>query len=590
MERKENKVRFCEFSEVLADWKWLLTYSRRCKKMIALYIALGVLGTTVGLFGSVAGKYLIDIVTGYDTARLPLLVFAAIGSTAVSIAFDCVVSRVLKKLEIDLNNNVRADVFDRILDADWQALHAFSCGDILNRFETDTGAVGGGAVSWLPQILVTAYRLCAVFFLIWIYSPVMALIALGGAPVVLLLSASVLKKRRAFENKLRRLGSEMTAFEAETFYTVDTVKSLGTMQSQSRKLKEKQEALRTCSLQYNMFSVRVNALLRVAGAFTQFTAMGYGLYLLWTRAITFGTLTLFLQQRSSLTSAFESAAGLIPKFLSTAISAHRVRELCELPKERHGKTALPQGALMVELKNVTAAYRNGEAVLKNVSFAAGPGEIAVLVGTSGAGKTTLVRVLLGLVYPESGRAVLRGKNGCEIVISAETRRAFSYVPQGSTLFSGTIADNLRHGNDRATEQQMKHALSVAQSEFVYDLPDGLYSRVSQGGTNFSGGQKQRLSIARALSKKADLYIFDDSFSALDFKTDAALRKALANEVKDAAVLIIAQRISTIMNAEQIVVLEEGRVVGIGNHDFLMQTCPVYQDIAKSQMKGDVSHE
>lgn len=150
MERKENKVRFCERSEVFADWKWLLTYSRRCKKMIALYIALGVLGTTVGLFGSVAGKYLIDIVTGYDTARLPLLVFAAIGSTAVSIAFDCVVSRVLKKLEIDLNNNVRADVFDRILDADWQALHAFSCGDILNRFETDTGAVGGGAVSWLP--------------------------------------------------------------------------------------------------------------------------------------------------------------------------------------------------------------------------------------------------------------------------------------------------------------------------------------------------------------------------------------------------------------------------------------------------------
>ena len=138
MVRKENKVRFCALSEVLADWKWLLTYSRRCKKMIALYIALGVLGTTVGLFGSVAGKYLIDIVTGYDTARLPLLVFAAIGSTAVSIAFDCVVSRVLKKLEIDLNNNVRADVFDRILDADWQALHAFSCGDILNRFEDGT--------------------------------------------------------------------------------------------------------------------------------------------------------------------------------------------------------------------------------------------------------------------------------------------------------------------------------------------------------------------------------------------------------------------------------------------------------------------
>ena len=131
---------------------------------------------------------------------------------------------------------------------------------------------------------------------------------------------------------------------------------------------------------------------------------------------------------------------------------------------------------------------------------------------------------------------------------------------------------------------------MAQSDFVNSLPDGLYSRVSQGGSNFSGGQKQRLSIARALTRKADLYIFDDSFSALDFKTDAALRKALADEVKDAAVLIIAQRVSTIMNADQIIVLEEGKIAGIGNHAFLMKTCPVYRDIAKSQMKGDTNHE
>ena len=563
MERKENKVRFCELSAVLADWKWLLTYSRRCKKMIALYIALGVLGTTVGLFGSVAGKYLIDIVTGYDTARLPLLVFAAIGSTAVSIAFDCVVSRVLKKLEIDLNNNVRADVFDRILDADWQALHAFSCGDILNRFETDTGAVGGGAVSWLPQILVTAYRLCAVFFLIWIYSPVMALIALGGAPVVLLLSAAVLKKRRAFENKLRRLGSEMTAFEAETFYTVDTVKSLGTMQSQSRKLKEKQEALRTCSLQYNMFSVRVNALLRVAGAFTQFIAMGYGLYLLWTRAITFGTLTLFLQQRSSLTSAFENAAGLIPKFLSTAISAHRVRELCELPKERHGKTALPQGALMVELQNVTAAYRNGEAVLKNVSFAAGPGEIAVLVGTSGAGKTTLVRVLLGLVYPESGRAVLRGKNGCEIVISAETRCAFSYVPQGSTLFSGTIAENLRMAKENATEEEMTAALKTACAwAFVSSLPNGVNTKITEHGGGLSEGQAQRIAIARAVLRGAPILLLDEATSALDEKTEAQVLKNLLTALPNTACILTTHRPGALKYCTRLYKTENGALTCI----------------------------
>ena len=568
MERKENKVRFCERSEVLADWKWLLTYSRRCKKMIALYIALGVLGTTVGLFGSVAGKYLIDIVTGYDTARLPLLVFAAIGSTAVSIAFDCVVSRVRldeerARLTAAAAELDAAEAALSATDADWQALHAFSCGDILNRFETDTGAVGGGAVSWLPQILVTAYRLCAVFFLIWIYSPVMALIALGGAPVVLLLSAAVLKKRRAFESKLRRLGSEMTAFEAETFYTVDTVKSLGTMQSQSRKLKEKQEALRTCSLQYNMFSVRVNALLRVAGAFTQFTAMGYGLYLLWTRAITFGTLTLFLQQRSSLTSAFESAAGLIPKFLSTAISAHRVRELCELPKERHGKTALPQGALMVELKNVTAAYRNGEAVLKNVSFAAGPGEIAVLVGTSGAGKTTLVRVLLGLVYPESGRAVLRGKNGCEIVISAETRCAFSYVPQGSTLFSGTIAENLRMAKENATEEEMAAALKAACAwAFVSSLPNGVNTKIAEHGGGLSEGQAQRIAIARAVLRGAPILLLDEATSALDEKTEAQVLKNLLTALPDTACILTTHRPGALKYCTRLYKAENGALTCI----------------------------
>ena len=485
-------------------------------------------------------------------------------------------SRVLKKLEIDLDNDVRADVFDRILDADWQALHAFSCGDILNRFETDTGAVGGGAVSWLPQILVTAYRLCAVFFLIWVYSPVMALIALGGAPVVLLLSAAVLKKRRAFENKLRSLGSEMTAFEAETFYTVDTVKSLGAMQSQSRKLKEKQEALRTCSLQYNMFSVRVNALLRVAGAFTQFTAMGYGLYLLWSRAITFGTLTLFLQQRSSLTSAFESAAGLIPKFLSTAISAHRVRELCELPKERHSKTALPQGALTVELQNVTAAYRNGEAVLKNVSFAAGPGEIAALVGTSGAGKTTLVRVLLGLVYPESGRAVLRGKDGCEIVISAETRCAFSYVPQGSTLFSGTIAENLRMAKENATEEEMAAALKTACAwAFVSSLPNGVNTKITEHGGGLSEGQAQRIAIARAMLKNAPVLILDEATAFADPDNEARVQAAFAELAKGKTVIMIAHRLSSVVEADCICVLKDGGIVEQGNHETLLAQGGLY---------------
>ena len=245
---------------------------------------------------------------------------------------------------------------------------------------------------------------------------------------------------------------------------------------------------------------------------------------------------------------------------------------------------------VIRFKNASFCFADAdENTLANLEFSCKRGQTTAIIGSTGSGKSTIANLILRLHDVTSGAILL---NGIDIrnVTQKDLRSRISYVPQKAWLFSGTIADNLRHGDGNATEQKMNHALSVAQSGFVHDLPDGLNSRVAQGGTNFSGGQKQRLSIARALMKKAELYIFDDSFSALDFKTDAALRKALADEVREAAVLIIAQRISTIMHAEQIIVLEEGKIVGIGTHDSLMKSCSVYQDIAKSQMKGDVSHE
>ena len=185
-----------------------------------------------------------------------------------------------------------------------------------------------------------------------------------------------------------------------------------------------------------------------------------------------------------------------------------------------------------------------------------------------------------------GRVLL---NGVDIrkMPQAQLRDRIAYVQQRAWLFSGTIAENLRYGNEQTTDDELWHALAVAQADdFVKKLPEGLNAFVAQGGTNFSGGQKQRLSIARALVKKPQLYIFDDSFSALDFKTDAALRRALAGETRDAAVVIIAQRISTIRHAEQIIVLNEGEPVGIGTHEELMKTCAVYQEIYRSQTKEE----
>ena len=242
--------------------------------------------------------------------------------------------------------------------------------------------------------------------------------------------------------------------------------------------------------------------------------------------------------------------------------------------------------------DVVAAFRHvtfrfsdaDEDTLHNLNFRCRRGQTTAIIGSTGSGKSTVAKLLLRF-HDVTGGAIQF--NGVDVrgMTQESLRDAIAYVPQKAWLFSGTIADNLRFGNEAATEEQMRHALDVAQSQFVYDLPDGLDSRVAQGGTNFSGGQRQRLSIARALMKRADLYIFDDSFSALDFKTDAALRRALVPETRDTATLIIAQRISTILHADQIIVLKDGEMAGIGTHEELMETCEVYRAIAESQMKG-----
>ena len=234
-----------------------------------------------------------------------------------------------------------------------------------------------------------------------------------------------------------------------------------------------------------------------------------------------------------------------------------------------------------------ASFRFADAdqdTLHDLTFSCRRGQTTAIIGSTGSGKSTVAKLLLRLHDSTHGR-VLLGERDVRDIAQRELRARVSYVPQKAWLFSGTVASNLRDGLPDATEEQMRHALDVAQSQFVYDLERGLDAAVAQGGTNFSGGQRQRLAIARAIIKPADLYIFDDSFSALDFKTDATLRAALTQEMCDSALLIIAQRISTILHADQIIVLKDGEVVGQGSHEELMETCEVYRAIAESQMKG-----
>lgn len=225
-----------------------------------------------------------------------------------------------------------------------------------------------------------------------------------------------------------------------------------------------------------------------------------------------------------------------------------------------------------------------EDTLHDIDFSCRRGQTTAIIGSTGSGKSTIAKMLLRLHDVTEGSVRFSGAD-VRSMTQHDLRERIAYVPQKAWLFSGTIASNLRDGRTGATETEMRHALDVAQSDFVWGLPERLDAPVAQGGTNFSGGQRQRLAIARALMKHADLYIFDDSFSALDFKTDAALRRALKPETRNAAVLIIAQRINTILHADQIVVLKDGRIVGKGTHEELMEGCEVYREIAESQMKG-----
>ena len=257
--------------------------------------------------------------------------------------------------------------------------------------------------------------------------------------------------------------------------------------------------------------------------------------------------------------------------------------------ERDGAAAR-RGEAVAHFGNASFRFADAdEDTLHHINFICRRGTTTAIIGPTGSGKSTIAKLLLRFHDVTDGFVSVCGTDVRDLTQQA-LRDRISYVPQKAWLFSGTIADNLRYGKPDATEDEMWHALDVAQSAFVRELPDGLMSRVSQGGTNFSGGQRQRLSIARALVKPADLYIFDDSFSALDFKTDAALRSALAEEVSDAAVLIIAQRINTILAADQIVVLKDGCIQGLGTHAELMRGCEAYREIARSQLKAEELEE
>lgn len=278
---------------------------------------------------------------------------------------------------------------------------------------------------------------------------------------------------------------------------------------------------------------------------------------------------------------------LIPRAQASAVRINEVLEM-KSPIQEPKEAIQPQLKGYVEFKNVSFGYEGAEEyAISNISFVAKPGEVTAIIGGTGSGKSSILNMIPRFYDAAKGEVLVDGVNVRDMN-QQELRSKIGYVPQKAVLFTGTIRDNILYGKEDATDEEVRHALDIAQAtDFVSKMKEGIESPISQGGTNVSGGQKQRLSIARAIVRKPEIYLFDDSFSALDFKTDAQLRAALKKETKDSTVIIVAQRVSTVMDATRILVMDEGHVVGMGTHEELLQTNEIYQQIVESQLnKGE----
>ena len=551
------------FTEILTDWKWILSYTRRYRRAVWAYTVLGVISSTLGLVSAVAGKYTIDIITGYDSSQLWFVILVMLLSALTGLLLRSVTSRISTRISLWVNNDIRAEVFDRLLNADWQELNQFSSGDLLNRLTNDTGSVASNAIHWLPDLIVAAYSFLATLSVILHYDWIMALLAIASAPFLLLTSRRLIGGMRSHQQNLRQVSSELMAYETETLHNLDAIKGFGITDRYSAGLRQQQETFRKASLDYNLFSIRTEALLSILGSAVQMAAFCYCLYLLWSGKILYGTMTLFLSQGAKLTSAFNALVRTVPNFLNASVAAHRIRDLFFLRPEPAQaidaglERAAAQG-FTVQVEAADFAYNPAQPVLRHATLTAAPGEIVALVGPSGGGKTTMIRLLLGLIHPSEGRAFLRTSEGQELEMNAALRRFFSYVPQGNTLLSGTIAENLRMVKPDATDLELAQALQSACAwDFVTKMPEGMASTVGEHGHGLSEGQAQRIAIARALLRDAPVLLLDEATSALDVATERTILRNLVRQYPRKTCIVTTHRPTVIGLCRRVYQVSDG---------------------------------
>ncbi len=565
---------------------WLLFLLNSCFLGAYIYCNLSLpeyLGAIVGNLqaGAVAGNlsaYWTDILINGGFMLL-MVVGMYISRAFANYLSSHIVTGVLAK--------TRRELFKSVNNFSMSEINKFSIASLITRSTND--------ITQLQEVLIMILN-------IGLTAPVTAIVAVfkiinlsSGLSVVTAISVVVLLLMVVLVfafvvpkfNKMQTLTDRINLVTRENLTGLKVVRANAAEELQEQKFEKENKSMTKTLIFVNKIMSIIQPGISLIMSGTSLALVWLGAYLMADGIIDYQVLSVFTQYALQIITAFMMASMLFVMIPRAIVSGKRIKEVLDTKTsilDGEGVTTTQTGS--VEFKDVSFKYPGADDyVLKNISFKAEKGQTIAFIGSTGSGKSTLINLIPRFYDCTQGEVFVDGENVRDFKLH-DLHNRIGYVPQQGVLFSGSIRENIKYGNENATDEEVEKALKVAQASFVFKKDEGLDAHISQGGKNVSGGQKQRLSIARALVRNPEILIFDDSFSALDYKTDKTLRKALEKNTKNVTKLIVAQRIGTIRNADMIIVLNEGEMVGKGTHDELLSSCPVYKEIALSQLKQE----
>lgn len=519
---------------------WIGQYAKRYWKAMLLYTLIGVAGTGVSLVSSLISKDLVDIITGHQTGKLLSTFAAMIGFSVANILVSQATGYASTFVNLKVDTEIKNDIFAKMLVTDWESLTAYHTGDLVTRWSSDASNISSGILNWLPNLIIYTVKFFSALAVVLYYDPTFAIFAMIGIPFSALMSRPLLRRMRNNNQRSAAMNAKLYGFNQESFSNIQTIKAFDLIHFYIERLKKLQQEYIDMRLDFQKMSMLTSVLMSLVGFIVSYSCYGWGIYRVWSGVISYGTMTMFLSLSGTLTSSVNSLTSLVPSAISLTISAGRLMDIVEMPQEDYSQDDVVQKftkeyrgqGIGLTMKDLSYTYESGTEVFAHADVEAYPHEIVALVGPSGEGKTTMLRLILSLLRAQSGTAdVCAGEDHeKKQPMSPSTRKLFSYVPQGNTMFSGTIAENLRNVKPDASDEEIIEALKLADAwEFVEKLPDGIESKIKERGGGFSEGQAQRLSIARALLRKSPILLLDEATSALDVATE---RKVLKNIMAD----------------------------------------------------------